>query len=251
MVRRAENAAERGFLLHVFHRLHKGRDVLYAVGKLESGATFGLMDTRWRPFFYCRVSDRDKVAQRAHGAELVDGELATVDGERVLRVECARVGALRRLARQLEQDGIRTYEADLNFGLHCLMEAGLRGGVEIDGAWQPGTGVDRIYVDPQLMPTDYEPELALLVLDIETAPEPWRSTGCRWWAADRVINTASRRSISSERRRTTIPTICSAIPTSARCWRRSRSGCGRSTRTSSPAGMSSTSTSRFCKRASS
>jgi DNA polymerase-2 len=33
---------------------------------------------------------------------------------------------------------------------------------------------------------------------------------------DRVINTASRRSISSERRRTTIPTICSAIPTSAR-----------------------------------
>ena len=171
MVRRAENAAERGFLLHVFHRLHKGRDVLYAVGKLESGATFGLMDTRWRPFFYCRVSDRDKVAQRAHGAELVDGELATVDGERVLRVECARVGELRRLARQLEQDGIRTYEADLNFGLHCLMEAGLRGGVEIAGAWQPGTGVDRVYVDPQLMPTDYEPELALLVLDIETAPD--------------------------------------------------------------------------------
>ena len=171
MVRRAENAAERGFLLHVFHRLHKGRDVLYAVGKLESGATFGLMDTRWRPFFYCRVSDRDKVAQRAHGAELVDGELATVDGERVLRVECARVGGLRRLERQLEQDGIRTYEADLNFGLHCLMEAGLRGGVEIAGAWQPGTGVDRVYVDPQLMPTDYEPEPALLVLDIETAPD--------------------------------------------------------------------------------
>ena len=166
-------AAERGFLLHVFHRLYKGRDVLYAVGKLESGETFGLMDTRLRPFCYCRVSDREGVERRVgeHGAELIDGDLATVDGERVLRVECSRVGALRRLAQQLEQDGIRTYEADLNFGLHCLMEAGLRGGGQIEGAWQEGKGVDRVYVDPLLSPADYEPELALLVLDIETAPD--------------------------------------------------------------------------------
>ena len=173
MARRAEDAAERGFLLHVFHRSHKGRDVLYAVGKLECGATFGLTDTRWRPFCYCRVSDREGVEHRArmHRAELVAGELTTVDGERVLRVECARVRDLRRLERQLEQDGVRTYEADLNFALHCLMEAGLRGGVEISGAWQPGSGVDRVYVDPQVLPADDEPELTLLVLDIETAPD--------------------------------------------------------------------------------
>ena len=31
--------SERGFLLHVFHRLHKGHDALYAVGKLENGET--------------------------------------------------------------------------------------------------------------------------------------------------------------------------------------------------------------------
>ena len=57
--------SERGFLLHVFHRLHKGHDALYAVGKLENGETFGLMDTRVRAFFYCRVSDREAVARRA------------------------------------------------------------------------------------------------------------------------------------------------------------------------------------------
>ena len=166
-------AAERGFLLHVFHRPYKGRDVLYAVGKLESGETFGLMDTRLRPFCYCRVSDREGVERRVgeHGVELIDGDLATVDGERVLRVECSRVGALRRLAQQLEQDGIRTYEADLNFGLHCLMEQGLRGAVRIDGEWQTGKGVDRVYVDAVLSPVECEPELALLVLDIETAPD--------------------------------------------------------------------------------
>lgn len=167
------SAPVRGFLLHVFHRLHKGRDVLYAVGKLESGETFGLMDTRLRPFFYCRVADREAVARRVRecGAEWMDSRFETLDGESVLRVECPRVGALRRLHQQLEQDGIRTYEADLNFGLHCLMEAGLRGAVEIAGAWQVGKGVDRVYVDPQLSPVDCEPQLALLVLDIETAPD--------------------------------------------------------------------------------
>lgn len=165
--------SERGFLLHVFHRLHKGRDALYAVGKLENGETFGLMDTRVRPFFYCRVSDREAVARRARegGAGLLDSRYETVDGEAVFRVECPRVGALRRLDRQLEQDGVRTYEADLNFGLHCLMEQGLRGAVRIDGEWQTGKGVDRVYVDAVLSPVECEPELALLVLDIETAPD--------------------------------------------------------------------------------
>ena len=168
-----KNASKRGFLLHVFHRLHKGQDVLCAVGKLENGETFGLMDTRLRPFFYCRASDRETVTRRVHecGAELLDSRFETLDGEAVLRVECARVGALRRLGNQLEQEGIRTYEADLNFGLHCLMEMGLRGAVQIEGEWQAGKGVDRVCVDPMLLPVDCEPALALLVLDIETAPD--------------------------------------------------------------------------------
>ena len=126
--------SERGFLLQGFHRLHKRHDALYAVGKLENGETFGLMDTRVRPFFYCRVSDREAVVRRARegGAVLLNCRYETVEGEPVFRVECPRVGVLRRLDRQLEQDGVRTYEADLNFGLHCLMEQGLRGAVAED-----------------------------------------------------------------------------------------------------------------------
>ena len=167
------HSIERGFLLHVFHRQNKDRDILYAVGKLECGETFGLMDTRWRPFFYCRVSDREVVQGRVgvHRAVLVESSFKTIDSEPVLRVECPRVSDLRRLERHLEQDGIRTYEADLNFGLHCLMEAGIRGVVRIEGTWQAGKGVDRVYADPQLAPDDFEPDLALLVLDIETAPD--------------------------------------------------------------------------------
>ncbi len=168
-----QKKAQRGFLLHVFHRRHKGRDVIYAVGKLESGQTFGLMDSRAAPAFYCRVQDgetvrREAVAQRA---EWIDVPFHTLDGAAVARIECRRVGGLRRLAKRLEELGVRTYEADLNFSLHYLMERGLRGSVWLHGQWQRGQGVDRVYVDPRLEPVEWQPLLSVLVLDIETAPD--------------------------------------------------------------------------------
>jgi DNA polymerase II len=163
----------RAFLLHVFHRQHKGRDVIYAVGRLQSGETFGLMDQRAKPAFYVREIDRDVLIEELSGerAELVEVSLATLDGAQVVRVECDRVGGLRRLAKRLEERGVRTYEADVNFALHYLMERGLRGSLRLRGKWQQGQGVDRVYVDPEIEPIAWQPDLSLLVLDIETAPD--------------------------------------------------------------------------------
>ena len=132
----------RAFLLHVFHRQHKGRDVIHAVGRLQSGETFGLMDQRARPAFYVREVDREVLLEElsSERAELVEVPLATLDGAQVARVECGRVGGLRRLAKRLEERGVRTYEADVNFALHYLMERGLRGSLKLSGKWQQGQG---------------------------------------------------------------------------------------------------------------
>ena len=59
------------------------------------------------------------------------------------------------------------YEADLNHSLHYLINRGLRGSVGIGGSWRAGEGIDRVYNNPHLEPNDWEPELAVLVLDIE------------------------------------------------------------------------------------
>ena len=171
-----EERGIRGFLLHVFHRLQQGRTVVYAVGKLETGETFGLLDRRAEPGFYIRVSDREKARLRVEraGGTLVESESTTMDGEGVVRVNCRTLAGLRRLAKQLQDGDVRTYEADLNYSHQYLMERGLRGSVRIAGAWQPGRGVDRVYIDPELTPCEWEPELAVLTLDIETEEENTR-----------------------------------------------------------------------------
>jgi DNA polymerase II len=162
-----------GYVLHVFHRQERGRVALYAVGRLQNGQTFGLVDTRLQPLFYIRRSDTavTTAAGTAHRARISACGLTTMDGEPVLRVECRRLGDIRDLAAELATQGVRTYEADLNFDHQYRTERGLRGSIQLSGPWRPGRDVDRIYVDPPLERDSWVPKLAVLVLDIETDME--------------------------------------------------------------------------------
>ena len=168
-----EDRAVRGFLLHVFHRQRRGKTVIYAVGKLESGETFGLVDDREPPGFYVRASDRDKARESAQtaGASVEDCSWTTMDGEPVAQVTCSQASALRKLGDRLREAGVRTYEADVTHSRRYLMNRGLRRTVSIRGSWRPGTGVDHVCINPQLAPADWEPDPAVLALDIETNPD--------------------------------------------------------------------------------
>ena len=80
---------ERGFLLHTFHRNQGDGTTLFGVGRLESGQTFALADSRQKPAFYLRASElaRARPFCLGAGAELEqDTGLTTMDGEAVVRV---------------------------------------------------------------------------------------------------------------------------------------------------------------------
>ncbi len=171
-------AAARGFLLHVFHLQQRGQTTVYAIGKLDTGETFGLVDDRETPGFYVRESELAEAQELAErqGVSVEPCEWTTMDGERVARLSCSRIATLRDLDEQFRKRGLRTYEADVPFTKQWLMKHGLRGAVSIQGERRPGTGVDWIFVNPSLTACDFEPELAVLALDIETdadAGEVW------------------------------------------------------------------------------
>ncbi|MEW6750377.1 MAG: DNA polymerase II [Candidatus Latescibacterota bacterium] len=163
----------RGFLLHAFHREERGQTVVYAVGRLETGETFGLVDRRLPPCLYVRAGDRGRLRLGPAGVpvDLQTCGLTTMDGEEVLRLVCRTQPDLWRLAGALREAGVRTYEADLSHAHRFLVERGVRGSARIRGPWQAGRGVDRVYVDPDLEPCAWAPDLAVLVLDIETRGE--------------------------------------------------------------------------------
>ena len=96
----------RGYLLHVYHRENRGKTTIYAIGKLETGETFGLVDDRDRPVFFIRVSDRARVEEHvsASPVTLEDSSWTTMDGEPVLAVACDRASVLRKLADLLNRN---------------------------------------------------------------------------------------------------------------------------------------------------
>ena len=172
---------ERGFLLHLFHRQQSGRPDLFGVGRLESGPTFAFADSRLLPSLYLRESELPGARPfcLGAGAELDAGTgLTTMDGEPVVRVGLRQPRQLRRLAEGLHGHKLRTYEADVSFPRQWLVARGVRGPLRIGGSWRPGHGVDRVYVDPEVEPGDWEPDLRLLALDIETTPDAGRLLAC-------------------------------------------------------------------------
>lgn len=163
----------RGFILQPTYRIEGGRPVVHLYGRLERGGTFLVRDRRQVPSFYVRTRDRE--AARAIGVPWIhETERRTLAGEPVDRVEVPRPSNAPPLRDRLHRAGIPTYEADVRFAVRYLIDRGIRGSLEIRGAWQPGHaaggGVDRVFDEPSLAPADWSPRLTVLSFDIETDP---------------------------------------------------------------------------------
>src|SRR6185503_8408928 len=64
--------------------------------------------------------------------------------------------------------GVDTFEADVRFAVRYLIERGVKGGCEIDGAAVPGTGLTWVFDNPTLHPAEVKVDPRVLSFDIET-----------------------------------------------------------------------------------
>ncbi len=159
----------RGFLLQVFQRPHDSGACVYAVGRLENGQTFGIVDRRLRPSIYVRRADAGAaVAAATSEVRIRECGLSTLGGQTVVCLECHNADCARRLAAALRAAGIRTYQGDLLLEDRYRMEHACRSSVRLSGPWRQGRGVDRVYTDPHLEPCAWTPELVVLVVDIRS-----------------------------------------------------------------------------------
>lgn len=167
-----------GCLLNTFTR-EGDPFTVFGVGRLDTGETFGLVDTRFRPTFYVRASDADRFRRASADAAVTidETDLETMDGEPVIAVSASRIRSLRAASDRATEAGIRTYEADFSPTRQYAVHRGIRGAVTLDGPRKPGSGVDWIYTDPDIAPADFVPDLAVLALDIETTASADRVLG--------------------------------------------------------------------------
>ncbi len=187
--------AVRGFILHPTYRIEAGRPVVHLFGRLETGESFLVRDTRLVPYFFVRAEDADLARSLGATRQTAVG-LRTMRGEPVVRVEVAAPPDTPPLRDALLARGVPVYEADVRFAMRYLIDRGIRGSVEIDAsvAAPDGSlpGTMRVFQDPDLRPADWVPgqePLRILSIDIETDPRGERvfSAALSGGGADEVL----------------------------------------------------------------
>jgi DNA polymerase II len=162
----------RGFILQASYRVVSERNgrrlpVIHVYGRLEDGGTFLVRDRRQRPHFYIRTRDTERAC--ALGApEPEPTDKRTFDGAPVSRVQVETPPDVPGLRQRLHAAGIDTFEADVRFAVHYLIERGVKGGCEIEGEGAPGAGITLMFDDPMVRPADVKIEPRVLSFDIET-----------------------------------------------------------------------------------
>lgn len=160
-----------GFLLHPTYRIESGRPVVHLFGKLETGESFVVRDSRSSPCFFVRAADADRAAAIL-GPRIVVSPTGstTMAGEPVCEVAVPTPPDAPPAREKLTASGIACFEADIPFATRFLIERGIRGAMRIEGLSRPGRIVGRIFENPQLEPAEWIPELRILSIDIETDP---------------------------------------------------------------------------------
>src|SRR5437867_821854 len=163
----------RGFILQPTYRIEAGRPVIFLFGRLETGETFLVRDTRMVPYFFIRKSDASRAWQIGADRQ-APTEWTTLQREPVVRVEVPAPPDTVPLRERLVAAGIPCYEADIRFAIRYLIDRGLRGSVSIDGPSRPGNRIAHVFEDPRLDACEYRPKLKVLSLDLETDPRGTR-----------------------------------------------------------------------------
>jgi len=160
-----------GFIVHAFVQRVPGKasSRLAYLGRLDDGKTFAAVFEPFQPHFYVRESESAD-ACRLLSSQSEPTTWTTMDGEPVHRMHAPSVFELKRQAALLSASGVRTYEADFSPADPRLMDSRVHGSLTITGPPVKGRHVDLVFQDPELGPSDWEPRLEVLSLDIETNP---------------------------------------------------------------------------------
>jgi DNA polymerase-2 len=163
-----------GFILQPTYRVEAGRPVVHLYGRLDSGETFLLRDTRQVPCFWIRASDAAGARDQGAVRQLEEPRRRTMRGEALVRVEVEFPSDVPPLRQRLSEAGIEPFEPDVRFAYRYLIDRGIRGALEILGPAHPGQGVEAVFQDPDVRPAAWAPHLSVLSLDIETDPSASR-----------------------------------------------------------------------------
>ena len=156
----------KGFIVYATYRIHDKKPYVYLFGRLENGESF-LAINEYAPYFCIRKQDAE-VAKTLTNFKIEEMGFKNKKGEEVVKIVVGIPADVPPLREKLDRKGIQTYEADILFERRYLIDNYLNSSVDIDGKFEKGENVNRIYKETKLIPAEYFPKLKILSFDLET-----------------------------------------------------------------------------------
>jgi len=157
----------RGVIYQTTYRIERGTPVVQCFGRLESGESFLLRDTRERPHFYASAAAIERIRTVTHSTPSSHVDFS---GAKVVRIDAPTPPDVPGIRDRLHVLGVRTFEADLRFAMRYLIDRSVRSGVCLRGEPHTGEGTRWVFEDADVEPADVSMVPRVLAFDIETTP---------------------------------------------------------------------------------
>ncbi len=157
----------KGYIVYATYDETSDKTLVQLFGRLENGQSFCSINTHI-PYFFIEKSSLKKLKSNALKVQVEETELHTFSGEPVVRVLHPLQSELIKLTKYLREKEIPTYESDIRPHQQMLIDLDVKGSLELVGESQHGERTDRLYLEPNIKPAEYKPQLKVLSIDLES-----------------------------------------------------------------------------------
>lgn len=158
----------KGFITYSTYRILNNQPCVILYGRLENNDSF-ITINEFQPYFFIETKNQKK-ASKLIDHKIKETNLKNFEGEKMSKIFIDLPKEVSSTKSELESEGIKTYESDINFSTKFLIDNNLQGAIEIDGDYDlTHETIDRVYKNPDLKQIDYVPKnLKVFSFDIET-----------------------------------------------------------------------------------
>ena len=153
----------KGFIIYPSYTVIDNATFIQLFGKLENGQSFMTLN-KFSPYFYVKEEDAKRLPKEFRVEKT---KLTNFKKESVLKVLFKTRPELNNAYKELHKE-IEIYEADIRPQYRFIIDNDLLGSVNIEGDYETSDEIDRIYREPDIFPSHYEPKLKIVSIDTES-----------------------------------------------------------------------------------
>ena len=181
----------KAFVVHPTYKIKNNDAYVYLFGRLESGKSFVSIN-KSKPYFFIQTKDSKKVIKILNKIELTgklqveETEMKDFSDNKMSKVILTIPKDIPTARKELEENKIKCYEADIRFEYRFMIDNSIKGTTEIIGEpisiknskddtnkipnWiaEDNLKCDLLFIEAEFKSSWYQPKLSLLSFDIET-----------------------------------------------------------------------------------